>query len=116
VNPSYSESFGITPVEAMACGVPVIATNVGGMKETVVNGITGYLVDRGRPDQIAARIAELTSDAKRRTEMGNAGRQRVSDMFSWDSVADHVLIEYELLMDRPAAQHSNPPDTLARTP
>ena len=48
VNPSYSESFGLTPVEAMACEVPVVGTAVGGMKETIVDGVTGYLVQAGR--------------------------------------------------------------------
>ncbi len=110
VNPSYSESFGITPVEAMACGVPVIATAIGGMTETVLDGVTGYLVDRGRPDQLAEQITELADDPRHRVEMGNAGRQRVIDLFSWDSVADRVLDEYRLLLGTQASD-SPPPDT-----
>ena len=111
VNPSYSESFGITPVEAMACGVPVIATAIGGMTETVLDGVTGYLVDRGRPDQLADRITELADDPSGRVEMGNAGRQRVIDLFSWDSVADRVLDEYRLLLGNPESDSLQPATT-----
>ena len=91
VNPSYSESFGLTLVEAMACEVPVVGTAVGGMKETIVDGITGYLVQAGRVDQLAERLNALADDRDLCELLGRCqGRQRVLERFSWDRVAADV--------------------------
>lgn len=87
VNPSYSESFGLSLVEAMACGIPVIATRTGGMVEIVEHGRTGLLVDRGRPDALAKAIIAIWENPERRAEMGKAGRQRVLDLFTWERTA-----------------------------
>jgi len=105
VCPSVYEPFGITNLEAMACGVPVVATRVGGIPEVVVHGRTGLLVDP--PDDpmtpggahrvardLAAAINALVADPARRKAMGEAGRERAVELFSWSSVASKTLEVY----------------------
>jgi starch synthase len=90
----------------MACGVPVVATRVGGIPEVVVHGRTGLLVDLpddpmapGGADRVAhdlaAAINALVADPARRAAMGEAGRERAVELFSWSSVASKTLEVYE---------------------
>lgn len=80
---SKDEDFGIVPVEAMAYQKPIIAADEGGMRETVVNGKTGFLV-QPEPAMVADRMRQLFLDRNMALEMGKAGRARAA-MFSWDS-------------------------------
>jgi glycosyltransferase involved in cell wall biosynthesis len=86
----WYEPFGITPLEAMACGTPVIGSAVGGIKHTVVDGVTGYLVPPNDPDGLARRIADLYADPHRLDRFGRNGVRRVARHFRWNSVAQSI--------------------------
>ena len=82
VLPTLTEGFSRIILEAMAAQKPVVATNVGGNTEAVVDGETGYIVPPGDSLALAARINELVEDKKKRTKMGQAGRKRVESRFA----------------------------------
>ncbi len=100
VNPSFSEGFPLTIPEAMAHGLPVVATRVGGVPEAVEDGRTGLLVEAGDVRGMAEAIVSLLVDDQRREHMGRAAWQRVSEMFSWDRVAATLLDYYRDLCPR----------------
>jgi len=75
------EPYGLVPIEAMSCSRPIIASISGGIPETVVDGVTGYLVPRGDPAALANRIAELISDPAKARHLGAAGRRRAELAF-----------------------------------
>ncbi len=76
------EGFGLVNIEAMACKVPVIAANSGAIKEIVVDGETGYLVEKNSPEQIRDRIIEIVNNSQLAKKMGEAGRSRVEQLFN----------------------------------
>ncbi len=83
VLPTRSDAFANVILEAMSAGLPVIASDVGGVAEAVADGNTGILVQPGRPKQLTAAIQKLATDDDLRVDMGNAGRERVRKMFAW---------------------------------
>jgi glycosyltransferase involved in cell wall biosynthesis len=97
VNPSYSESFGMSLVEALACQTPVVATRVGGMPE-IVGDDAGLLVDRADPPALAAAISRMLDDPEMRRRMGEAGRRRVENVFAWSRVAQRAEAQYDALL------------------
>lgn len=94
VSTPWYEPFGITPLEAMACAVPVVASKVGGLRYSVVDGVTGFLVPPHDPAALAQRLALLYSQPELGVAMGLAGQRRVASMFTWDHVADGLVQIY----------------------
>ncbi|MBX5494965.1 MAG: glycosyltransferase [Bryobacteraceae bacterium] len=95
VTTPWYEPFGITPVEAMACGTPVIGSNVGGIKFTVRDNETGYLIPPNDPEALAERIADLYKHPKLMSVLSRQAIRRVNDLFTWKKVADAVAAVYE---------------------
>ncbi|MCG3197382.1 MAG: D-inositol-3-phosphate glycosyltransferase [bacterium] len=84
----WIEPFGITALEGMATGLPVVASNLGGLARSVLDGETGFLVRPNDPGELAAQMLRLIHDADLRARMGKAGRDRVLAEFTWDSILD----------------------------
>ncbi len=90
------EGFGISLVEASACGVPVVAGKSGGIPEAVRDGETGVLADAEEPEAVAAALRRLLADPARRRRLGEAGRRAVEQYYNWDRVtADLARIGHE---------------------
>ena len=100
----WYEPFGIVPLEAAACGVPVVASAVGGLIDTVVDGVTGVHVPPRSPERIAEALRDLLADPPQRERLGAAAAGRAS-RYSWSSVADATLRAYSTVLE-PAASAS----------
>jgi glycosyltransferase involved in cell wall biosynthesis len=92
--PRY-EPFDGVALEAMACGRPVVATDAGGMRDTVVDQVTGVLVPPGQPDALAAALRDVLGSPTLRAAYGIAGRDRVLARYGWDQVAAATAQVYE---------------------
>jgi len=93
--PSYNESFGLVALEAQACGTPVVAAAVGGLREAVRDGVSGVLVPGHDPQQWADVLGPLLADPQRRAELGRAAVAHASG-FGWQVMAERVLAQYDL--------------------
>jgi len=100
VQPSLDEGFGIAVLEAMAVGLPVIATAAGGLPELVEQGRTGWLVAPGDSDALAERLRALVLDSERRRAMGAAGKARARDSFSSDQMVSEIARLYDNLVEK----------------
>ena len=102
VTTPWYEPFGLTPLEAMACGTPVIGSRVGGIAFTVADGETGFLVPPRDPEALSGRLEEILHDPARRMHMGQAGRTRVLSLFTWQQVATCTAALYDNLLSEPS--------------
>ncbi|MEK7502615.1 MAG: glycosyltransferase family 4 protein [Patescibacteria group bacterium] len=87
---SRNEPFGLIPIEAMSCEIPVIALNEGGLSESVIDGMTGFLIN-ANPKELKDKIDLLLNDSNLRNKLGKAGRDRVLDNFTWEISVNNFL-------------------------
>ena len=97
VLPSYYESFGLAALEAMACGIPVVASRVGGLKAFIRDGETGYLIPWRCAEPFSQRLDMLLANPALRETMGRAARSKAQEM-GWGRVADRMLDHYSSLI------------------
>jgi glycosyltransferase involved in cell wall biosynthesis len=100
VLPSSWEAFPISVLEAMACGVPQLATDVGGTREAVAEGETGLLCPPGDPAALADRLVRLLRDEDLRRRMGEASRQRFDERFRIEAMLDGTAAVYRSVLER----------------
>lgn len=116
VTTPWYEPFGITPVEAMACARPVIGSEVGGIKSTVVDGGTGFLVPSRDPQAVADRLAALQRNPGLARAMGEAGLRRAGLHYTWRHVARQVAAVYAAVLADAGAAGNTAANTAASAP
>lgn len=118
ISTPWYEPFGITPLEAMACRVPVIGSDVGGIKYSVVDNETGFLVPPKQPLKLAILVDYLIKNREQREQMAENGFQRVHKFFTWKKVTSQLIEVYDKVTEvsEPAAStHTSLPLTLERS-
>ena len=98
--PSHREGFGVVCVEAMAHGRPVVASAVGGLLDLVADGETGLLVPPRDVPALRSALERLLADGELRRRLGEAGRERVRERFSWHAVTNATIEAYEHALAR----------------
>ena len=99
VLPSIFEPFGMTAQEAMACGTPVVASKLGGIKSIISSGKKGLLIDPSDANEFADAISMLLKDRRLAERLGRVGHRTIQDHFSWEAIAERYLAFYEKYMD-----------------
>jgi D-inositol-3-phosphate glycosyltransferase len=112
VVPSHNESFGLVALEAQACGTPVVAAAVGGLRTAVRDGVSGVLVDGHRPAGYAAAVRAVLG----RRELLGAGARRHASQFSWERTADSLVAAYTSAAEELARAAARPVRELVRGP
>jgi glycosyltransferase involved in cell wall biosynthesis len=100
VTTPWYEPFGITPLEAMACGTPVVGSAVGGIRTTVRDGVTGFLVPPKDPDALAGKLAQLFRHPELRERLGRQALRHVRENYTWERVAGQVARLYDDVLAR----------------
>lgn len=108
VLPSETESFGLVFAEAMSCGLPIAASNVGGIPETVRDGIDGLLCPPGEPISLRENILRLTSNIDTRKEISHSQRERVLEQYTWDQIAERYAAVYRAVLVAARPGHLRP--------
>jgi len=98
VIPSIRESFGVAAVEASSCSIPVIASDIGGLPEVVIDETTGFLVPPRDENAIADRIISLIDDPELRSQMGNEGRKYVKSIYDMQICGSLMKRKYEEIL------------------
>lgn len=101
---SHEEGFSNVILESMAAGLPVVATDVGGNRESIVDGGTGWLVPPKAPSVLAAKVVDLLNDPSRATQWGKRGRRRIKKLFTVEKMIDSHLKLYEASFAYPLKQ------------
>lgn len=101
ISTPWYEPFGITPVESMACGTPVIGAEVGGIQYTVAHGETGYLVAPKDPQAVAERLAELYKDREKLKRFCEQSVKRANELFTWQRVSRLMVDFYQQVLSGP---------------
>ena len=91
------EPFGLAPLEAMACGLPVVAVKEGGVRETVVDGVTGFLTQRD-PEEFAECIRQLLENHNLRRQFGEQAREHVRAFWTWERAAQDLLENFQRVL------------------
>jgi L-malate glycosyltransferase len=98
VNISEYESFGVSVIEAMACGIPVVVSNVGGLKEIVRDESLGLRVEPGNIEETTLAIERLLKDKNLYNELSINGREHVSKYYNWDQNLSQMILSYKSLI------------------
>jgi glycosyltransferase involved in cell wall biosynthesis len=98
-HPTLYEGSSLVTLEAMAHGLPVVASAVGGIPDKVVDGATGFLVQPCQPEQLASKLAWIAVHRNEREEMGRAGARLAAEHFSWERIATQTLALFSRLHD-----------------
>jgi glycosyltransferase involved in cell wall biosynthesis len=93
--PSGSETFGLAALEAMACNVPVVASNIGGLPELVIHGETGFLCPLNNVDAFSERVRQIITNDDLQNSMGLAARKRAVDFFATERIIPMYMSFYE---------------------
>jgi D-inositol-3-phosphate glycosyltransferase len=112
VVPSHYESFGMVALEAMACGIPVVASQVGGLAFLVQDGITGFTVPVDDPEALANRLLQLLCDEALRTKLGRQAAD-FAKQYGWEHIAKRIIELYQTAISKNGRDDSRPGGNLA---